>query len=170
MMKKEIFSIGEVLFIYPHCLASTVLRLTIGYRPVLPWLSYRAIEQLDKLLQPDWEMLEWGSGMSTLWFAQRVGHLTSIEDYQPWYEKVELTLTSINNVDYQFKTDDSYFNLEQYPDETFDFILIDGSQRGNCAKSAVTKIKSGAYIYLLIIPISILPKRVEILELRRRLC
>jgi predicted O-methyltransferase YrrM len=51
-------------------------------------------------------------------------------------------------VDYQLKTDDSYFNLDQYPDETFDFILIDGSQRGNCAKSAVTKIKSGGYIYL----------------------
>jgi hypothetical protein len=52
-------------------------------------------------------------------------------------------------VDYQFKTNDHYFNLDQYPNETFDFILIDGSQRGNCAKSAVEKIKrGGGYIYL----------------------
>jgi len=145
--KGNLLDLGGFVYL-PHCLATTTLRLTIGYRPVLPWLSYRAIEQLDKLLRPDQTMLEWGSGMSTLWFAQRVGHLTSIEDYQPWYEKVKLTLTSINNVDYQFKTDDHYFNLDQYPNETFDFILIDGSQRGNCAKSAITKIKSGGYIYL----------------------
>jgi predicted O-methyltransferase YrrM len=115
---------------------------------VLPWLSYRAIKQLDKLLQPDWKILEWGSGMSTLWFAQRVGHLISIEDYEPWHEKVKLTLANITNVDYQFKADENYFNLDHYPEETFDFILIDGSQRGNCAKSAVAKIKSGGYIYL----------------------
>lgn len=61
---------------------------------------------------------------------------------------MKLTLTNINNVDYKFKTDAHYFNLDQYADETFDFILIDGSQRGNCAKSAITKIKGGGYIYL----------------------
>jgi len=145
--KNNFLDLGGFVYL-PHCLATTALRLTIGYRPVIPWLSYRAIKVLDKLLQPDWKMLEWGSGMSTLWFAQRVGHLTSIEDYEPWYAKVKPTLSKVNNVDYQFKTDDDYFNLDQYPDEAFDFILIDGSERGNCAKSAVKKLKRGGYIYL----------------------
>ena len=136
-------------FIYlPHCLTSTILRVSIGYRPVLPWLGYRAIKYLEKLLQPNWNMLEWDSGMSTLWFAQRVGSLTSIEDYQPWYNKVQSSLNKVENVNYHFKAGVGYFNLDHFPDETFDFILIDGSDRGNCAKNAIKKLKPGGYIYL----------------------
>lgn len=136
-------------FIYlPHCLLTTILRLTIGYRPILPWISYRAIKVLDELIQSDWKMLEWGSGMSTLWFAERVGHLTTIEDNNFWYDKVISTLKKVSNVDYRFLTGNSYFNLEQFAEHEFDFILIDGSQRGNCAKHAVRKIKPGGYIYL----------------------
>jgi hypothetical protein len=138
----------EGLLYLPHCLVTTTLRLAFGYRPSVPWLGYRAIKHLDNLLQPDWKMLEWGSGMSTLWFAQRVGTLISIEDYQPWYQKVRSTLSKVDNVDYQLKANNQYWNLDQYPDNTFDFILIDGSQRGNCAKIAITKIKRGGYIYL----------------------
>lgn len=96
--KGNLLDLGGFVYL-PHCLATTALRLMIGYRPVLPWLSYRAINFLDALLQPEWKMLEWGSGMSTLWFAQRVGNLTSIEDYEPWYEKVKPTLSKTNNVD-----------------------------------------------------------------------
>jgi predicted O-methyltransferase YrrM len=136
-------------FIYlPHCLITTIMRVGIGYRPVLPWLGYRAINFLDQLVQPDWNMLEFGSGMSTLWFAKRVHNITSIEDYQPWYDKVRSTLNKVGNVDYQFKSGVDYFCLDNYPDESFDFILIDGSERGNCAKSALAKIKRGGYIYL----------------------
>ncbi|MEB3192031.1 MAG: hypothetical protein VKL42_16945 [Snowella sp.] len=131
-------------FVYlPHCLVTTLLRVSIGYRPVLPWLGYRAIKYLEELLQPDWAMLEWGSGMSTLWFAQRVKSLTSIEDYQPWYDKVKSTINKAGNVDYQFKPGSDYFSLDNYPDSSFDFILIDGSERGNCAEVAITKIKRG---------------------------
>ena len=145
--KGNLLDLGGCVYL-PHCLATTALRLTTGYRPILPWIGYRAIKQLDKLLQSNWNMLEWGSGMSTLWFAQRVGHLTSIEDCKIWYEKVKPGLSEVSNVDYQFRIDEDYFNLDQYPDETYDFILIDGSQRGNCAKSAIKKIKRGGYIYL----------------------
>jgi hypothetical protein len=136
-------------FIYlPHCLDTTFLRVTVDYRPVLPWLGYRAIKCLDQLLQPDWTMLEWRSGMSTLWFAQRVKSLVSIEDYQPWYNKVKATLNQVKNIDYQFKTENDYFKLDNYPDQNFDFILIDGSERANCVKNAVKKIKRRWYIYL----------------------
>jgi predicted O-methyltransferase YrrM len=137
-------------FIYlPHCLVTTSLRLAFGYRPAIPWLGYRAIKHLKKLLQPDWKMLEWGSGMSTLWFAARVGNLVSIEDYKEWYDKVSLELEKrgSTNVDYRFKPD-NYSSLDEFPDGTFDFILIDGSQRGNCAAAAINKIRTGGYIYL----------------------
>lgn len=145
--KGNLIDLGGFIYL-PHCLATTLARVSIGYRPVLPWLGYRAIKHLEKLLQPNWNMLEWGSGMSTLWFAQRVQNLTSIEDYQPWYDKVKLTLDKVQNVDYQLKTGNDYFTLDNYLDRTFDFILIDGSERGNCAKTAITKIKRGGYIYL----------------------
>ena len=122
--KGNLIDLAGLIYL-PQCLITTIMRVGIGYRPVLPWLGYRAINYLDQLIQPDWKMLEWGSGMSTLWFAKRVHDITSIEDYQPWYEKVRSTLNNVKNVDYQFKSGNDYFSLDQYPDETFDFILID---------------------------------------------
>jgi len=44
--------------------------------PDLPWLTRAMIENLDTWLRPDDVGLEFGSGRSTVWFAQKVGHLT----------------------------------------------------------------------------------------------
>jgi hypothetical protein len=54
--------------------------------PDAPWLAKSAILLLDSYLKPGDIGFEWGSGRSTLWFAQRVAHLYSVEDNRDWYE------------------------------------------------------------------------------------
>jgi predicted O-methyltransferase YrrM len=54
----------------------------------VPWLSPEATQYLENLLQPGFEVLEHGSGGSTLWFAGRVKKIVSIESNSDWREAV----------------------------------------------------------------------------------
>jgi hypothetical protein len=141
---------GLGLLYLPHCLMTTFLRISMGYRPVLPWLGYRAIQQLNHLIQPDWKMIEFGSGLSTVWFSQRCRQVVSVENCAEWHDKVsqDLHRRNIKNVEYLFKTQDDYSALPEYKDEQFEFILVDGSERAKCAATAVKRLKPGGYIYL----------------------
>jgi hypothetical protein len=44
-----------------------------------PWVNFRAIEWLDSYLQPSMCVFEYGSGGSTLFLAERVAHVVSVE-------------------------------------------------------------------------------------------
>jgi hypothetical protein len=41
-----------------------------------------------------------------------------------------------------------YSKVNEYPDEYFDFVLIDGRARVNCGKNAIDKLKSGGIFIL----------------------
>ena len=53
-----------------------------------PWLAPKVVEHLESLLRPSWHVLEHGSGGSTIWFAERVKTVTSIEANIKWMESV----------------------------------------------------------------------------------
>ena len=83
---------GAGLKYAPRALFGAAMRVLFGYRPPLPWLSFRAIRELDALIQSSWRLLEFGSGMSTLWLARRGGFLHSIESDRNWYQQVSRRL------------------------------------------------------------------------------
>jgi hypothetical protein len=138
------------LLYFPHSLSTTIMRVSIGRRSELPWLGYRAIRHLEGLLEPDWKMLEYGSGMSTMWFAKHCHTVVSVEDNELWYLKVKKTLEEhgVTNVEYKYKDAHEYHILDEYTDGYFDFVLIDGAERDKCARSALPKIREGGYVYL----------------------
>lgn len=98
----------------PLSLATSLGRKFFGYRPGIPWLEYRAVRHLNTLLQPDWVMIEFGSGMSTVWFAKRVKHVYSIEDDAPWYDRVRARFDKlgVHNVTYKLLEGDEYANAD----------------------------------------------------------
>lgn len=53
-----------------------------------PWLVPDAIRQIEQFLKPHHVGFEWGSGRSTLWFARRTSHITSIEGRRDWFEEI----------------------------------------------------------------------------------
>lgn len=145
------------------------------YKGVTPWTSPASIAVFNQLLQKDMVGFEWGSGSSTLFFAKRIQKLISIEHHQGWFQKVKSDIkeNSINNVDYFFvdvKYPDQhldkdgyqaalnqkqteayrkYFSfIDQYPDEHFDFVIVDGRARVECGKHAIPKLKSGGFLVL----------------------
>ncbi len=134
----------------PHALLSACLRATLGYRERKPWLSYRAIKQIDLLLRPEWKILEFGSGMSTAWFGRKCRELVSIEDSPAWFSVVQKMLSSqhISNVNLRLREKDVFHILDDFTDGYFDFALIDGINRGTCIQTALRKVRSGGYVYL----------------------
>ena len=63
----------------PQNLYWTMRRRATGKLPDRPWRTFDAVARLDGLIRSDWRMVEFGSGKSTLWFAERVASLHSIE-------------------------------------------------------------------------------------------
>jgi predicted O-methyltransferase YrrM len=134
----------------PRCLATIIALKVFGLRPELPWLGFRAIRFLDELIEKDWKILEFGSGMSTLWFAKRCSLVVSIESDKVWYEKIEAILREMEfkNVDYLYRVGDQYHSLHEYRDSFFDLVLVDGFERDKTMRTAIEKVKHGGYIYL----------------------
>lgn len=122
----------------------------VGLRPILPMISFRAARVIDGLLTAESRVLEFGSGYSTLWFAQRCAELVSVEDDPYWRTQVQRLLAEAGarHVRHEFRGPEHYSRLDEYPDAYFDLALVDGKDRAGCVRTALTKVKPGGWLYL----------------------
>ena len=59
----------------------------------LVW-TYPAIEFIDNLLRPDYQVFEYGGGHSTLWWARRVARVITIDHDREWVDRISPSLAS----------------------------------------------------------------------------
>jgi hypothetical protein len=139
----------DALIHAPLALATAAGKLA-GCRPTLPMISFRAARVIDGLLTPESKVAEFGSGYSTLWLARRCAMLVSIEDDVHWYAVVQglLAREGLNHVRHERRDSDTYHRLDSYPDGYFDFVLIDGTDRAGCVRTALAKVRRGGWLYL----------------------
>lgn len=127
------------------------------------WFSKEANYWLEEHITKDMIGFEFGSGRSTLFFCRQCKNLTSVEDSKEWFDIVtnKLKEHNIHNIKRiliekgksigisQRAEFPEYANeISKYPDEHFDFILVDGSDRWNCFKNSIPKIKKGGFLIL----------------------
>lgn len=149
-------------YLSPRCLYA-LLRRQVWRRthPSVPWLTRQAVEILDDRLKPGDVGLEWGSGRSTIWFARRVAHLTSIEHNDYWFDRVKKTLCDegVENVELLFAplaakdgAKPPYISVAAESTEggkaSLDFILVDGRLRDQCTEVALQLIKPGGMLII----------------------
>lgn len=124
--------------------------------PSHPWLTQTSIQVLDSWLKPIDIGFEWGCGRSTLWFAKKVDHLTSIEHDELWYSRVNeiLSAKQILNVRLLLRSksggqsSDYVQAIGHIPDNSLDFILVDGRQRMLCLHASLEKLRPGGLLAL----------------------
>jgi len=117
-----------------------------------PLYSRKSIELLSKMITPEFEAFEYGSGMSTVWLRQRVKFLWSVEHNYLWWDRVWYNLDRL----YLHQHGNLLLiqDLKQYPkaietiSRSFDIVFIDGRKRVQCIKAAKDKVKHGGYILL----------------------
>lgn len=113
-----------------------------------PWLTYSFMHFLEKRLHRQLDMVEYGSGNSTIWFANRVGTVTSIEHHQEWYQFVEQKIKKFDNVNYLYRDLESKDYTKEILAYTnkFHLVLIDGRDRVQCAKNSINALTEDGVI------------------------
>lgn len=123
-------------------------RVATGRLPELPWFPWCVVERLDALVRADWAMVEFGSGMSTAWFARRVRALHSIEHDPGWYEQVRPRVEGLPGVRYELRPLDRYPDLSDHADGSLELAVVDGVRRADCVAAVVPKLRAGGLLYL----------------------
>lgn len=127
----------------------------------VPFLSQNAIDFYEGILRPDFEVFEYGAGRSTIWLADRVKSLTSVEHCLEWcnavYDRVHNLPATVSLFLVEFGKFDpdasekviEYVNIiNLFPDESFDVVSCDGNDeaRAQCIVAAVHKVKPGGWL------------------------
>jgi predicted O-methyltransferase YrrM len=103
-----------------------------------PWLTFSAIRYLQGLISGR-RVFEFGSGMSTLWFAERCREVVSVESNPTWYEATSRKMQGLHNVRLIFATSrEDYIAAIERAGGLFDLILVDGLYREQCIDLART--------------------------------
>jgi hypothetical protein len=103
----------------------------------LPWLTYSFIDFITERLYKEFNVFEFGSGNSTLFFAKRVMEVTSVEHNIEWYKKLKNKIPDNSNLILS-KSDSSedYVQRLKQSNQKYDLIIIDGIHRVDCCFSA----------------------------------
>ena len=129
----------------------------------LPWWSYSAIREADKLF-PGKRIFEWGTGGSTLRYARMGSHITAIEDDIAWLNTLNTHIFNeglshrVNIFHHPF----NFFESADFPSSSYlralsepvyDVIIIDGQdvtfrERLTCFRHAEQFIHPGGIILL----------------------
>jgi hypothetical protein len=142
------------------------------------WVTYPAIRFLKKNLRREMAVFEYGGGGSSLFFANRVSELATVEHDKEWFERFSVLLNAKAEIDWNgmfvapekgapsgdpgdpklYISDDKEsagFNfrayasaIDAYPDEHFDLVLVDGRARPSCMMHAIPKVKRGGWLVL----------------------
>lgn len=142
-----------------------------------PWFSYAAIDFLNTLELKQKLVFEYGSGGSTLYWLKRGAWVTSVEHDPVWYNSLHNKRLDDPALDYRLvlpehigpntlnpadpdscSSTDALFlehtfvkycsQIDEFPDKTFDLVLVDGRARPGCIKHAYQKVKIGGCLIL----------------------
>lgn len=144
-------------------------RLIPPYKAAKPWIAHFAFKRLESLIRPNMSVLEFGSGGSTLYLADKVASVYSIEHDPIWYAEIHKKLEKYSSVNHilvageqkdgskEYKSVNGLFveglDFEKYahaadqlPNQSVDLLIIDGRVRPQCLIQAKSKLKPGGIL------------------------
>jgi len=153
--------IRQPQYIPPYLLSNLSLSRHSPLAQNLPWWSFAAIDAADRLF-PGKRIFEWGSGGSTLLYAQKGAQLTAIEDDSAWMAAVQTAiqkagvadLVSMRYIPFDFDQP-AHFASSAYcqaiSDISWDVVIIDGQdksfrERITCFRQAEPLMQPGSII------------------------
>tara|TARA_B110000285_G_scaffold235135_1_gene315055 strand:+ start:828 stop:1550 length:723 start_codon:yes stop_codon:yes gene_type:complete len=141
----------------------------------LPWINYKGISFLNKHVKQGMNVFEFGSGGSTKFWIGKGCKVFSVEHDKEWYNLVLKSFTEeeitkhkiflkepeqLDLIEYDFSDPDHYTSsslkkfknyatvIDEFDNNFFSLILIDGRARPSCIKHAIPKLKRGGYLIL----------------------
>ena len=125
------------------------------------WMNEREKAVIEKYLNPEVVMMEWGSGGSTVKFARKVKRYYSVEHNYDWYQEVKSAAPSNVTLFYkpgkelpdlyhqsEYKHYTEYLDIVYEIGEMFDVVLIDGRARRLCALKIIPYLKPDSIVII----------------------
>lgn len=131
----------------PVALSQKIRRYLGQERSPMPWWPVDAIDKVDGLLHRNMNCIEFGSGGSTIWMANRVRNIVSREHNKEWAEMISARARreALTNIDLQYRPGLSYYDLKGLA--KYDFAVIDGEYRWKCLEALRNRMNPGGVIY-----------------------
>jgi predicted O-methyltransferase YrrM len=111
ILKKNYWKfISELLNKHPECISKEkakeyekkwmITKLSVGgpLQDGYPWVPFNAMEYMEKLLNKESKVFEFGIGGSTIFFSKRVGELISVEHDSEWFLRTEKAMADIKDL------------------------------------------------------------------------
>ncbi len=124
-----------------------------GNGDYLPWMPYNLIEYLSDKLSENDRVFEYGFGASSIFFANKVKEVISIESNAKWHDVMfdSIIPSKIENLQVVLMedalTNPKYEGLSNNY-EKFDFVIVDSLKREKCMQNAINAIKEDGQIIL----------------------
>jgi hypothetical protein len=118
-----------------------------------PWLRPGSARYIESKIFNKSNVFEWGTGASTIWLAKLGCEVISCELDMSWKLKiygllaVEKLKADLRHWEYK-NIQDYADSILEFPDESFDLVLIDGRNRCRCLGNARSKVKVGGMLCL----------------------
>jgi Methyltransferase domain len=113
-----------------------------------PWWNDGAIRYLGEHLRPGDRVFEWGSGASTVWLVSRGADVTSIEHDPDWVTKVRERCPAADVRAAPGNVRDYVAAIDEFGDDSFDVVIVDGIFRPQCLPHGASKVKPGGLLVL----------------------
>jgi len=139
----------------------------------VPWVTYAAAAEIGRSVDSSSRVFEYGTGGSTAYFARRVARVIGVEHDPDWAQRVigqvgdsdnvEVLVVSPDQASSQTGQQPSIYRslfptlrdrtfqryasaVDDYPDGSFDLLLIDGRARPGCFAHGQRKVRVGGRI------------------------
>jgi hypothetical protein len=101
----------------------------------IPWYTYPAVEFLRTRVRPEMAVFEYGCGNSTLWWAERVAQVVSVEHDAAWHRRMAVLVppnVTLRRV--PLDPPGEYAGALLREGRRFDVVVIDGRERVECTR------------------------------------
>lgn len=112
----------------------------------IPWFTYPAVRFLEDRLKPEWRVLEFGSGMGTIWWSDKVEEVISLEHDAEWLERISSSC-SAKLLNASSESAGAYIK-PALNSGRYDVVVIDGLFREECLSVAPDILTDGGVIIL----------------------
>jgi hypothetical protein len=115
----------------------------------IPWVTYPFIDFLEPRLNSQLNLLEYGSGSSTLFYSKRVKSVVAVEHEKEWIEKIKLSLpANVSIIQENLEYNGEYSKASLKTGKKFHLIIVDGRDRVNCLINSISSLTDDGVMIL----------------------
>ena len=131
----------------------------------IPWNTYPYIKFIEQRLKNNFDVFEFGSGNSTMWYASRVQSVKAVENDKTWFEKISKSKPENVELVHQDLTDkDKYVNEVAVANKKYHLIIIDGRNRVESLRASIQNLREDGVIVFDNSDLPIYKEAINILE------